>query len=59
MTDEEITAYAESSEPMDKARAYGIQGSFAKYIKGIEGDYNNVVGLPVAEVYQRIKMYLN
>ena len=59
MTKEEITAYAESSEPMDKAGAYGIQGAFAKYIKGIEGDYNNVVGLPVAEVYQRIKHHIN
>ena len=59
MTEEEITAYSESSEPMDKAGAYGIQGAFAKYIKGIEGDYNNVVGLPVAEVYQRIKHHIN
>ena len=59
MTEEEITAYAESSEPMDKAGAYGIQGAFAKYIKGIEGDYNNVVGLPVAEVFQRIKHHIN
>ena len=59
MTEEEIIAYAESSEPMDKAGAYGIQGAFAKYIKGIEGDYNNVVGLPVAEVYQRIKHHIN
>ena len=58
MTEEEIITYAGSDEPMDKAGAYGIQGTFARYIKGIEGDYNNVVGLPVAEVYQRIKKYM-
>ena len=58
MTESEIRDYSETSEPMDKAGAYGIQGTFAKYIKGIEGDYNNVVGLPVAEVYQRIKKYM-
>ena len=49
MTDEEIRDYISTGEPMDKAGAYGIQGKFAAYIKGIEGDYNNVVGLPVAE----------
>lgn len=58
MTESEILAYANSEEPMDKAGAYGIQGNFAKYIKGLDGDYNNVVGLPVALVYQRIKKYL-
>ncbi|ETP73201.1 MAF protein [Lachnospiraceae bacterium JC7] len=58
MTEPEILAYTNSEEPMDKAGAYGIQGNFAKYVKGIDGDYNNVVGLPVAEVYQRIKNYI-
>jgi septum formation protein len=55
MTDDEIKKYADSEEPMDKAGAYGIQGTFAKYIKCISGDYNNVVGLPVSALYQRIK----
>ena len=55
MTQEEIRSYAESEEPMDKAGAYGIQGRFAAFIKGIDGDYNNVVGLPVGRVYQELK----
>lgn len=54
-TDEEITAYVESGDPMDKAGSYGIQGRFAIHIKGIHGDYNNVVGLPVARLYQELK----
>ncbi len=50
MTEEEILAYAGSDEPMDKAGAYAIQGHFAAYIQGIDGDYSNVVGLPVGHV---------
>lgn len=57
MSEAEILDYANSQEPMDKAGAYGIQGTFAKYVKGIEGDYNNVVGLPVSAVYQKIRQY--
>nr|WP_314461467.1 Maf family protein [uncultured Clostridium sp.] len=56
MTQEEIRSYAEEEEPMDKAGAYGIQGRFAAFIKGIDGDYSNVVGLPVGRVYQELKM---
>ena len=52
MTEAEILAYVESGEPMDKAGAYGIQGRFAAHIRGIRGDYNNVVGLPVGRLYQ-------
>lgn len=52
MTEEQIEQYIETGEPMDKAGAYGIQGKFAVYVSGIEGDYNNVVGLPVGRLYQ-------
>jgi len=55
MSCEEIRAYADSKEPLDKAGAYGIQGKFAAFIKGIDGDYNNVVGLPVGRVFQELK----
>lgn len=51
MTEEEIGDYIATGEPMDKAGAYGIQGRFAAYIDRIEGDYYNVVGLPVSYVY--------
>lgn len=56
MSQEEIKAYTDGIEPMDKAGAYGIQGKFAAFIKGIDGDYNNVVGLPVGRVYQEMKL---
>jgi len=55
MTDEEIRAYVDSGEPMDKAGAYAIQGLCAAYIQGICGDYNNVVGLPVGRLCQELK----
>ncbi len=55
MTAEEIGRYVESGEPMDKAGAYAIQGLFAPYIKEIEGDYYNIVGFPIAGIYQRLK----
>ncbi|SDB08237.1 septum formation protein [Pseudobutyrivibrio sp. YE44] len=51
---ESIKAYIESKEPMDKAGAYGIQGLGAILVKGIRGDYNNVVGLPLARVYREL-----
>lgn len=55
MTREEILSYIKSGDCMDKAGAYGIQGHFAVYIKGIHGDYNNIVGLPIARLYQELK----
>lgn len=55
MEKEEIRAYADTGEPMDKAGAYGIQGRCAAYIGKINGDYNNVVGLPVCRLYQEMK----
>lgn len=55
MSPEEIEAYTATGEPMDKAGAYAVQGRCAAYIKGICGDYNNVVGLPVGRLYQELK----
>lgn len=55
MSMEEIEAYTATGEPMDKAGAYAIQGGCAAYIKGICGDYNNVVGLPVGRIYQELR----
>ena len=55
ISEKDITPYIESGDPMDKAGAYGIQGDFAVHVKGIEGDYYNVVGLPIGRVYQELK----
>lgn len=50
LSDEEIREYVATGEPMDKAGAYAIQGRASRWIPRIEGDYSNVVGLPVALV---------
>ncbi len=55
MSDKEILEYIGTGECMDKAGAYGIQGRFARYVPGIEGDYNNVVGLPVSRLLRELK----
>ena len=47
LTDTEILSYVRSGEPMDKAGAYGIQGKAALFVSGIDGDYFNVMGLPL------------
>lgn len=50
LSDEEITVYVATGEPLDKAGAYGIQGAAGAFVDHIEGDYDNVVGLPVARL---------
>lgn len=55
MTEDEIRAYVATKDPLDKAGAYGIQGRFAAYIDRIDGDYYNVVGLPVSRVYRTFR----
>lgn len=55
MSAAQIQSYVSTKEPMDKAGAYGIQGRCAAYIKGIQGDYYNVVGLPVGRLYQEMQ----
>ena len=55
MTDEEIWKYIENDNVMDKAGSYGIQSGFAIHIEKIEGDYFNVVGLPISYIYRVLK----
>ena len=55
LTDDEIRFYVETGEPMDKAGAYAIQGIASRWIPRIEGDYSNVVGLPVSLVYRMLR----
>lgn len=56
MSREQIEAYVVTGEPMDKAGAYAIQGKFALYIKEIHGDYNTVVGFPIARIMRELEM---
>ena len=52
MSDAEINFLAETGDPLDKAGAYAVQAQAALFIEGIEGDYWNVVGLPINLVYR-------
>lgn len=51
----ELLSYIRTGDPLDKAGAYGIQGPFAVHVKEIRGDYNNVVGLPIARLYHELR----
>jgi septum formation protein len=55
ISEAEIRDYVATGEPMDKAGAYAIQGIASRWIPRIEGDYSNVVGLPVALVYRMLR----
>jgi septum formation protein len=55
LSDREIRDYVATGEPMDKAGAYAIQGMASRWIPRIEGDYSNVVGLPMALVYRMLR----
>ena len=57
LTEDEIVAYVATGDPMDKAGAYGIQSGAGIFVEGISGDYNNVVGLPIARLYQELKEF--
>lgn len=55
---DDLHAYVESGDSLDKAGAYGIQGDFAIHVKEIKGDYNNVVGLPIGRLYQELQQII-
>lgn len=59
LEDEMICNYVKTKEPRDKAGAYGIQGKGSILVKKINGDYNNVVGLPISSLYRHLQKYLN
>ncbi len=58
MSEEEITDYVQSGEPMDKAGAYAIQGKGMRYIRGINGDFYTVMGLPSGRLYSFLKKHI-
>lgn len=58
ITEEEITEYIQTGEPFDKAGSYAIQGIASKFVEKIEGDFDNVVGLPVYAIFKDLQCYL-
>lgn len=54
LNEKQIRDYIATKEPFDKAGAYGIQGKFAVHIESITGEYNNIVGLPIAKIYRTL-----
>lgn len=58
MTEEEITKWLDTGEAYDKAGAYAVQGTFAKHIEKIDGNFWTVMGLPVHKVYNILKEYI-
>lgn len=59
LSDSEIEAYLDTDEPYDKAGAYGIQDNASVFIRKINGDYFNVVGLPVYKLFELLKKEFN
>ena len=57
LSDGEIRRYIETGEPMDKAGAYAIQGGAAPFVEKLDGEFENVVGFPVAEVGEMLKAF--
>jgi septum formation protein len=55
ISDADLAAYISTAEPMDKAGAYAIQGLASRWIPRIDGDYSNVVGLPISLVYRLLQ----
>ena len=55
LSEREIIAYVDTGEPFDKAGAYGIQGQGALLVQGIDGDYYNVMGLPIARLKRELE----
>lgn len=58
MSEQEIADYVQSGEPMDKAGAYAIQGKGMRYIRGINGDFYTVMGLPAGRLYAFLKNHI-
>jgi len=57
LTENEILSYIDTNEPYDKAGAYGIQGKASLLVEKIDGDYFNVVGLPIAKLYRELENF--